>query len=78
MKSIVKEDNKQVEYPCLMVGKESGAILLVYADSEDEYECMEGMVIVEGKLNLNVGYVSNGWRKDRFTVFKGVVELSND
>lgn len=78
MKSIVKEDNKQFEYPCLMVDKEAETIILVYADSEDEYECMEGMVIAEGRLNLSVGYVSNGWRKDRFTVFKGVVELSND
>lgn len=78
MKSIVKEDSKQVEYPCLMVDKEAETIILVYADSEDEYECMEGMVIAEERLNLSVGYVSNGWRKDRFTVFKGVVELSND
>lgn len=78
MKSIVKDTNKQVEYPCLMVDEEAGTIILVYADSEDEHECMEGMVIAEGRLNLSVGYVSNGWRKDRFTVFKGVVELSND
>lgn len=78
MKSIVKEDNRQIEYPCLMVDKEAGTIILVYADSEDEYECMEGMVIVAGKLQLKVGYVSNGWCKDRFIPFKGIVELSND
>lgn len=78
MKSIVKEDNKQIEYPCLMVDKEAGTIILVYADSEDEYECMEGMVIVEGRLGFTIGYISNGWRKDCFIPFKGVVELSND
>lgn len=78
MKSIVKEDNKRAEYPCLMVDEEAETIILVYADSEDEHEYMEGMVIVGGKLQLKVGYVSNGWCKDRFIPFKGIVELSND
>lgn len=77
MKTVIKEDSKEFEYPCLMIGEE-GTVLFVYADSEDEYECMEGMVIVEGKMNSSLGYVSNGWRKDKFTPFKGVVELSND
>lgn len=78
MKTVIKKDSKEFEYPCLMIDEEAGTIILAYADSEDEYECMEGMVIAEGRLNLSLGYVSNGWRKNVFTPFKGVVELSND
>lgn len=76
MKSIVKEDNKQIEYPCLMVGEETGVIILAYRDTPNGY--IEGVVVNKGNGERSVGCIYDRWNKDRFTLFKGIIELSND
>lgn len=76
MKSIVKEDNKQIEYPCLMVGEETGVIILAYRVTPNGY--IEGVVVNKGNGERSVGCTYDRWNKDRFTLFKGAIELSND
>lgn len=76
MKSIVKDTNKQIMYPCLMIGEETGVIILAY--KETSLDNIEGVVVYKGYGDRGIGAFYDKWNRGRFTLFEGTVELSND
>ena len=70
-----KEEAKEINFPVLMEGTESGCVVLFNGGCE-------GIVISEGTNNKPVGYYSENWiecsNTDYWKPFTGTIELSNE
>lgn len=84
MKTTIKEYIKtipDITYPCLMKFKNSYATFIVYANKSGEYNTKQfcGTVIyLTGTTSRDIGEYDDEWELDQFTVFDGILELSND
>lgn len=72
MKSVIKENEtkKEIKFPCLMIGKDTGFIVLF--DKKGH-----GLVMNHNNF-YDIGYYSNAWDMDSFEPFNGTIELSNN
>jgi len=63
-------DGDEIEYPCFMLGKHTGCIVLF--GSADE-----GTVIYKGTNTRDVGKFYREWSSTSFTPFKGKITMEN-
>lgn len=74
MKSEIRECevNKDIEYPCLMKGANTGKVVLFH-----KYE--KGTIVNIGRqIMFGLGYYSDDYDMEHFIPFNGTIELSND
>ena len=70
MKSVIEENKTQIKYPCLMMSKQTLAVVLFVSPSI-------GTTVSEG-LGSCLGYHTSSWDMNCFEHFHGTVTLSND
>ena len=73
MKSeVIEEEMEDIEYPCLMVYKNTGCVILFESEG-----C--GVVVNPDKhLVYAIGYYSKDWKMGCYSKFEGKVILQND
>jgi hypothetical protein len=64
-----KEQNTEIEFPCLMISDDSECIVLMHK---------EEIGIALKHENQEIGYFSNNWDMSEFKPFKGTITLSNE
>ena len=70
-KKVKGASKKELGYPKLMQGKQSGVIVF-FSDSE------KGQVVNGFSGGFQLGDYDNGWNMDSFKDFNGTIELSNE
>lgn len=71
MKVEIREKADEVKYPCLMIHKEMGFIVL-FKDKQN------GMVVSSNSEHFNIGDHSEYWDSTLFRQFNGEITLKND
>lgn len=69
----VTENNKkfdEVDYPCLMVGEETGVIVLFD-------KAKRGIVVKPVDRKFKIGFYCETWEMDLFTPYQGSITLEN-
>jgi len=69
----VKEQLKEIIYPCLMISNETGGVVLMSGFGT-------GTLIFKGKMTVSIGYNSSGWSMRHFTPLPSTEQiiLQND
>lgn len=67
--------NKETPFPKLMIGKQSGIIILA---TGIEDEGIKGVVIGQESGVYKVGYYYDGWNRNNFKDYSGTITLEND
>lgn len=70
MLSVIRENQEEIEYPCLMIGIHMNAIVLFEKEKH-------GMVLNQNKI-YRIGHYSDVWAMEEFKPFNGTIELSNN
>jgi len=76
--TIDKRDEKKIKYPCLMMHRNTGSVILATEIRNnkwtDEYT---GVLIISNSIENTVGDYSEGW-SSYFMPFTGTITLEND
>lgn len=77
MKSIaISSAEKVLNFPCLMIAKNNGCIILATGDSMSSGD-LNGTCVNVGTSMNTLGQQSKCWGKSCFSLYTGKVELSN-
>jgi len=70
MKVTINEKSKEIEYPCLMIAKETKRVVLFYEEGS-------GVLLHGGITHLYIGNIRQSFDMDIFEIFNGTVTLEN-
>ena len=69
----VKEQQKEITYPCLMIGERTNEIVFMF-------DKCKGVVLLRCDSHFEIGYYSSTWLMERFTPLPSTEQiiLQND